>query len=63
MAQKGLKPFSYAYKQMPKDDLEDLVNKHGLESKTFRDELEENFTYLCTFGLEDPIREEVNQSI
>lgn len=63
MAREGLKTLSYAYKQIPLDDLNMLMQSHHIESEEFRTELEADLIYLATFGLEDPIREDVNQSI
>lgn len=63
MASNGLKTLAYAYKQMPIDDLHDLMSRHHIESDDFRNEIESNMVYLCCFGIDDPIREEVNKSI
>lgn len=63
MASQGLKTLSYAYKQIPIDDLTEMMQAHHIESQEFRDFLEQNLTYLGTFGLEDPIRDDVDKSI
>ena len=63
MCKEGQKTLSYAYKKMPIEELEQLQKNHDEESPKFRDELLTNLNYLCTFGMEDPIRESVTESI
>lgn len=63
MARDGLKPLSYAYKDITLDDLIMLRNQYDPESYDFRSQLEQDLTYLGTFGLEDPLRPEVTNSI
>ena len=40
-----------------------LMQSHHIESEEFRQELEADLIYLATFGLDDPIREHVGESI
>lgn len=56
---------TYAYKQMPLDELREIMERDGMdiESQEFKDEILFDLTYLATFGLHDPIREDVKQSI
>jgi len=63
MAKHGLKTLSYAYKQVPLDDLTDWMNEFHIESDNFRNKIEESLIYLGTFGLEDPIRESVHKAV
>lgn len=56
MAARGLKTLSYAYKQIPLDDMLYMMRTQNIESEEFRDELERDLIYLGSFGLEDPIR-------
>jgi len=59
MASEGLKVFSLAYKDIK---IEEMAN-HNDESKEFRTLVEKDLTYLCTFGFEDPLRDDVYDSI
>jgi len=63
MAAAGLKVISYAFKDVAVEDLARTKNAYHDESDEFRNEIESNLTYLCTFGLEDPLREGVRDSI
>lgn len=63
MAKNGLTTLSYAYKQIPYDDLQLLLRDHHPESEEFRSELETDLVYLASFGLEDPLREGVERSV
>ena len=56
MAATGLKVLSYAFKQVPYDDIIDMMRNNDIESQEFRDLLEQDLIYLGTFGMEDPIR-------
>jgi magnesium-transporting ATPase (P-type) len=48
---------------MPLTKMNELFHSCSQESKEFRDELESDLIYLCTFGLEDPIRESIDETI
>jgi len=65
MAQRGHKVLSYAYKQMTRENLNILIEEYGgnLEDPQFTDDISKELTYLATFGLEDPIRNTVAESI
>ena len=63
MAHDGLKVISYAFKDMPRSDFEAMKHSYNLESKEFRAEMEHDLTYLCTFGLVDPIREDIQLTV
>lgn len=56
MAAKGLKVLSYAFKQIPYDDVVDMMRQNDVESEEFRNAIEQDLIYLATFGLDDPIR-------
>jgi len=51
MACQGLKPISYAFKEMSVQELEEFMNTYSVESEEFREEIEKDMIYLCTFGL------------
>lgn len=63
MCSEGLIAFSYAHKVMKLEELRDLQGKMDQESKEFKDALLTNMHYLCTFGMHDPLREHVTESI
>lgn len=63
MARDGLKTISFAYKQLALDDFNLLTSTHHIESEDFRNEIEADLVYIGTFGLEDPIRPGVENSI
>ena len=63
MAQRGLKPLTYAFKEISVDDLNQLTSRFNVEHEEFRNELENDLIYLGTFGLEDPLRDNIHESI
>jgi magnesium-transporting ATPase (P-type) len=63
MASAQLKVLSYAYKELDLQTYNHLLQTLGEESYEFRDEIEKDLTYIGTFGLEDPLREEVIDSV
>lgn len=65
MAQRGHKVLTYAYRDMTAEELGQMleVYKHNLEDPGFIQELQHDLIYLATFGLEDPIRNTVQESI
>lgn len=48
---------------MYKDEYDALCLDYDTESKPFRDAIMHNLIYLATFGLEDPLRDGVNQTV
>lgn len=48
---------------MAKEELDRLMAEHDTESMEFYNELISDMVYLASFGLEDPIRPEVQKSI
>jgi len=58
-----LKVVSFAYKDMSLKALNDLMQLYSLESEEFRMELESELIYLATFGLDDPLREEIADAV
>lgn len=63
MAQSGLKVLSYAFKEILLEDLDNLIHSVNTESEEFRMELEADLVYLGTFGLDDPLRPEIEKNI
>ena len=63
MATDGLKVFSLAYKDFLVEDLNKIKKNFGEESQKFRQLLEQDLIYLCTFGFTDPLREQVVSAI
>lgn len=63
MAMTGLKPLTYAFKQIRVDELNQMLRQFSQESDEFRNALEENLIYLGTFGLDDPISYDVYKPI
>jgi magnesium-transporting ATPase (P-type) len=39
------------------------MSVHNVEHDDFRNELEADLIYICTFGLEDPLRPNIDESI
>lgn len=54
---------TYAFKQISIERLDELLKMHPQESDEFRQSLEEDMIYLGTFGLEDPIKDNVDKPI
>jgi len=63
MAEQGLKVLSFAFKEIRLADLNELSKVTQVESEKFRRQLEVDLIYLCTFGLDDPLRAGVPQSV
>jgi magnesium-transporting ATPase (P-type) len=65
MAQRAQKVLSYAYKEMSLSDLNQMIEdfENNLEDPEFKKELLTDLIYLATFGLDDPIRSTVAESI
>ena len=60
----GLKTLSYAYRDIPIEDFEQMKENYpDPESMDFRFELESDLIYLGTFGLNDPLRDGIYDSI
>lgn len=59
----GLKPFTYAFKQIKVEDLNQLSQEYPVESPDYREELEKDLIYVCTFGLDDELRPEVPANV
>jgi len=55
MASEGLKVLTYAFKEIPMEELKSLYDRLTPETDEFRDEIEENLIYVCTFGMDDPL--------
>jgi magnesium-transporting ATPase (P-type) len=63
MAAEGLKVLSYGFKDMPLKKLNEMMHQFSLESSEFRSEIENDLVYLCTFGLDDPVREDIADTV
>jgi magnesium-transporting ATPase (P-type) len=59
MAATPLKVLSYAHKDVNLEDLNNLLETFDPESPEFREHIESELTYVGTFGLEDPLRNDV----
>ena len=63
MAKKGQKPLSYAVKIMNVDDINQALPNVPEDSPQYRQIFETDLIYLGTFGLEDPLREDIAKTI
>lgn len=64
MACLGLKVLSFGYKDIERHEYEEILeNETNLESSSLRVSMEEDLTYICTFGLQDDLRSEANEAI
>jgi len=63
MAKEGLVPVSYAYKRMTMSDLQFRMHAKDIEGDDFKEDLLMDLVYLCTFGLENPLRLNVDQDV
>jgi magnesium-transporting ATPase (P-type) len=63
MCSKGYKTLSYGYKSISINELNALKEEYNEESDQFKNKLVQNMIYLCTFGFEDVIRENVKESL
>jgi len=63
MAHEGLKVISYAFKELTMDELRCLNDKYNTDTDEFRQEIEENLIYVGTFGMNDPINEDIKEAI
>jgi magnesium-transporting ATPase (P-type) len=63
MARNGLKVLSYAYKEITLQAFNELICNNLVESDEFRESLESDLTYMGTFGLNDPIRDDIFDTV
>jgi hypothetical protein len=63
MAKEGLVPVSFGFKKITLKDLEFHMQSKDAESKEFKEELLTDLNYLCTFGLENPLRLHVDEDV
>lgn len=63
MGQQGLKPLTYAFKQIQFSELNQLMQQYNHESDEFRAALESGLIYLGTFGMDDRIRDHIQDPI
>lgn len=63
MAGQPLKVLSYAYKEIELQVYNQLRSSYDEESEEFRAEVERELIYIGTFGLNDPLRDRVEESI
>jgi len=63
MAKGGLVPVSFAYKSLTLKDLEYHMESKNVETQEFKDELLTDLNYLCTFGMENPLRVGVAEDV
>jgi magnesium-transporting ATPase (P-type) len=58
-----LKVISYAFKEIELKVLNELMHQFPLESEEFREVLESDLVYLATFGLLDPLRDNIVDAV
>jgi len=63
MASQGLIPVAYAFRDVPTAELRSFMQQQGQESEEFYNYLLSGMTYICTFGLENKLRENALNSI
>jgi len=63
MAAAGQKVLSYGFKEINLNDLQQLSQRFDIESEQFRKTLEDDLIYLCTFGMSDPLRDGIEDTI
>jgi magnesium-transporting ATPase (P-type) len=63
MAGAGLKVISYAYKEITMESFNQLMSTKHVEDEEFRIEAESELIYVATFGLEDPIRDDIASTV
>jgi len=54
---------SFGFKEIKLQDLQALSQHCDVESDKFRKALEVDLIYLCTFGMEDPVRKGISVAI
>jgi magnesium-transporting ATPase (P-type) len=59
----GQKALTYAYKDIRLEELTELSQTYDTESEEFREMIENDLVYLGTFGLDDPLRKDISESI
>ena len=62
-AERSLKCISYAYKEIAITELNELMHQYPLESNEFRQALETDLIYISTFGLLDPLRDNIVDAV
>jgi Ca2+ transporting ATPase len=63
IAAKGQKPLTYAFKLIDKQELCEILENVNEDSDEYRQIFESQLFYLGTFGLDDPIRENIDVPI
>jgi magnesium-transporting ATPase (P-type) len=63
MAKESLKGLCYGIRKMTYEDYVGYVQGYDTESDEFYEALCVNFTYLGTFGLDDPLRDNVSETV
>ena len=58
-----LKVLSYAFKEISLESFNELMHTYPCESAEFRQELETDLIYLGTFGVEDPLIDDIHCSV
>jgi magnesium-transporting ATPase (P-type) len=61
----GQKVLTYAYKDITRKEYDRMLQNanYNIESDEFRENIEFGLTYLVTFGLDDPLRFDIKESI
>ena len=63
IAKKGYKPLSYAVRIISREDLDNALPNVSEDSPQYRNIFESDLIYLGTFGLVDPLREGIQDTI
>lgn len=58
-----LKVLTYAFKEISLESFNELMHTYSCESAEFRSELETDLIYLGTFGVEDPLIDDIHCSV
>ena len=63
MAREGLVPVSFGYNEITLDDLKYYMKTDDVESQEFKENLLQDMSYVCTFGLENSLRPHVQDDV
>jgi len=63
LASAGLKVLTYAFKEITRESLDTLMTTYHIESEEFRFEIEKDLIYMATFGLNDPLRDDIQSAV
>lgn len=59
-----MKVLSYGFKDLSLESYNEILKMHdNEESIRFREDMEKDLTYVGTFALEDPLRDNIEESV